>query len=303
MKFSLSLSYTDPHELIDIARAAEDHGFHGIAMGEHVLHPVNIESDYPYRPTPDGPRSIDHQAPLLNLWTTAGAIAGATEKLHFMTSLYLLNLRHPLVSANAAATLVGISNNRFEFGVGTGWMKEEYDELGVPWDGRGKRFDEALDIMQKAWHGVEEPHHGDHYSFQAMGTNPRPVTEVPLYFGGHTLVAMRRAANRGDGWICAPKPELVREQVRTISELRKANGRDDRPFQFCAMLKLPNESAIVELVQVGVDHVIVSCPWRPDLGRAMSTSDKLAALVDLAKTMRSIAAKTATASVAIPAAV
>jgi probable F420-dependent oxidoreductase len=298
MKFSLSLSYTEPHELIDIARTVEDLGFHGIAMGEHVLHPVNIESDYPYRPTPDGPRSIDYQSPLLNLWTTAGAIAGATEKLHFMTSLYLLNLRHPLVSANAAATLAGISNNRFEFGVGIGWMKEEYDELGVPWEGRGKRFDEALDIMDRAWRGIEEPHEGRYYSFAAMGTNPRPAATVPLYFGGHTPVAMRRAADRGDGWICPPKPDAVRVQLETINELRKANGRNDRPFEFCAMLKVPDESTIVELVQLGVDQIVVSSPWRPDLGGAMSTSDKLTALVDLAATMKGIAAKTATTSVA-----
>jgi alkanesulfonate monooxygenase SsuD/methylene tetrahydromethanopterin reductase-like flavin-dependent oxidoreductase (luciferase family) len=257
-------------------------------MGEHLLHPVNIESDYPYKPTPDGPRSIDHNAPLLNLWTTAGAIAGATTKLHFMTSLYLLLLRHPLVSANAAATLAGMSNNRFEFGVGLGWMREEYDELGVPWKGRGKRFDEALDIMEKAWNGVSEAHNGDHYSINAMGTNPLPPASVPLYFGGHSEPAMKRAAVRGDGWICPPRPDLVKLQVDTIREMRKTAGRSDRPFEFCVMLKRPDESLISELRGLGVDHFIISSPWRPDLATPNDTVDKVDVLKDLGETLRKI---------------
>lgn len=290
MKFSLSLSYTDPHELIDLAQTAESSGFFGIAMGEHLLHPVEIGSDYPYKQTPDGPRSIDHNAPLLDLWTTAGAIVGSTKNLHFMTSLYLLLLRHPLVSANAAATLAGISNNRFEFGVGLGWMREEYEELGVPWHGRGKRFDEALDIMERAWNGVSEPHAGEHYSFKAMGTNPLPPAPVPLYFGGVAEGAMRRAADRGDGWICAPRPDLVEEQVRTITEMRKSSAGSDRPFEFCAMLKQPDASLISELSGVGITHFIISSPWRPDLANQSDPADKVPALRDLGEKLGKIGA-------------
>jgi probable F420-dependent oxidoreductase len=290
MKYSLSLSYTNPHEVINLAQTAESAGFFGIAMGEHLLHPVEIASDYPYKATPDGPRSIDHNAPLLNLWTTAGAIMGSTTSLHFMTSLYLLLLRHPLVSANAAATLAGISGNRFIFGVGLGWMREEYDELGVPWSGRGKRFDEALDIMERAWNGVSEPHEGEHYSFKAMGTNPLPPAPVPLYFGGHAEAAMQRAADRGDGWMCAPRPDLVKHQVQTITEMRKAAGRDDRPFEFAVMLKQPDESLIGELAGVGIDHFIISCPWRPDLANQTDPTDKAAALTDMGEKLRKIGA-------------
>ncbi|MFD0094705.1 LLM class flavin-dependent oxidoreductase, partial [Bacillus cereus] len=264
--------------------------FFGIAMGEHVLHPVEINSDYPYKATPDGPRSIDHNAPLLNLWATAGAILGSTTDLHFMTSVYLLNLRHPLVSANAAATLAGISGNRFEFGVGIGWMQEEYDELGVPWKGRGKRFDEALDIMDRAWLGISEPHQGEHYSFAAMGTNPVPPAPVPLYFGGHTEPAMRRAVDRGRGWICAPRPEMARDQVATITERRKAAGKEDEPFEFCAMLKQPDASVIEDLAGIGIGHFIVSCPWRPDLSGPIDTVQKVDALKDMGESLQKILA-------------
>jgi probable F420-dependent oxidoreductase len=290
MKYSLSLSYAAPHEVIGLAQTAESAGFFGIAMGEHLLHPVEIASDYPYKPTADGPRSIDHNAPLLNLWATAGAIIGSTKNLHFMTSVYLLLLRHPLVSANAAATMVGISGNRFEFGVGLGWMREEYDELGVPWQGRGKRFDEALDIMERAWNGISEPHEGEHYSFRAMGTNPTPPVPVPLYFGGHSEPAMRRAVDRGRGWICAPRPDLAKEQVEVINEMRRVAGKDDQDFEFCAMLKQPNESLIGELSEAGIDHFIISCPWRPDLAGPTESGDKLAVLEDTGEALRKIAA-------------
>lgn len=290
MKYSVSLAYADPHEVIDLAQAAESAGFFAIAVGDHILHPVDIASDYPYKATPDGPRSIDHNAPLLELWTTAGAIAGSTKNLHFMTSLYLLLLRHPLVSANAAATLAGISNNRFIFGVGLGWMQEEYEELGVPWRGRGKRFDEALDIMDRAWSGLSEPHQGEHYSFKAMGTNPLPPEPIPLYFGGNAEAAMQRAADRGDGWVCPPTPDLVKQQVQAITEMRKAAGRDDRPFEFTAMLKQPDESLIGELAGVGVDHFIVSSPWRPEFAKQADSGDKVASLTDLGEKLRKIGA-------------
>ncbi|WP_280295700.1 TIGR03619 family F420-dependent LLM class oxidoreductase [Nocardia abscessus] len=290
MKYSLSLSYTTPREVINMAQAAESSGFFGIAMGEHLFHPVDIASDYPYKPTPDGPRSIDHKAPLLNLWTTAGAIIGSTKNLHFMTSVYLLVLRHPLVSANAAATLAGISNNRFEFGVGLGWMREEYEELGVPWQGRGKRFDEALDIMERAWNGVSEPHDGEHYSFKAMGTNPLPPAPVPLYFGGHSEPAMRRAVDRGRGWICAPRPDLAKEQVRTITEMRTVSGKEGSPFEFCAMVKQPDAALIGELTDIGIGHFIVSSPWRPDLANQTDPDEKLAALIDMGEGLRKIGA-------------
>ncbi|MFC7504919.1 TIGR03619 family F420-dependent LLM class oxidoreductase [Nocardioides sp. CPCC 206347] len=287
MKFSLSLAYTDPHEVVTLAQTAENSGFTGIAMGEHLMHPVNIESDYPYKATPDGPRSIDHNAPLLHLWATAGAILGSTTTLRFMTSVYLLLLRHPLESANGAATLSNLSGNRFSFGVGIGWMKEEYDELGIPWEGRGARFDEALNIMDRAWQGVSERHEGKNYSISAMGTNPTPSTPIPMYFGGHAAPAMKRAALRGDGWICAPRPDAVKGQIETINQMRQEAGRDDRPFEYVAMIKQPDPALIRELRGYGVDHIIVSCPWRPDVARAGDAA-KVDVLADLGATLQKI---------------
>ena len=290
MKFSLSLSYTNPSEVVDLAQAAERMGFFGITMGEHLLHPVNIGSDYTYKSTPDGPRSIDHNTPLLNLWATAGAILGSTKHLHFMTAVCLLPLYHPIVSANAASTLAGMSNNRFALGVGIGWMREEYDELGVPWVGRGKRFDEALDVIERAWNGVSGPYEGEHYSISAMGTNPLPPAPIPLHFGGHSEAMMRRAADRGSGWICPPTPDAMLDQIRTITEMRNASGRENHPFEFSALLKQPDASLIRELASGGVEHFILSSPWRPEHANQTDPGEKIPALTNLAQQMRKIGA-------------
>ncbi len=286
MKYSLSLAYAGPEELVDIAKTAEGAGFFAISMGEHVVHPVNIQSEYPYKAVPGGPRSIDHEAPLLNLWVTAGAVVAATTKLHFMTSVYLQLLRHPLISANAAATLAGMSGNRFVFGVGIGWMLEDYEALGIPTDNRGAHFDESLDIIDLAWKGISEPHKGRFYSFEAMGTNPVPPKPIPLYFGGHAEPAMRRAALRGDGWICAPRIDLMKDQIETIGRYREEYGTADKPFEFCAMMKQPDLAVIASLAGAGVSHIIVSSPWRPDVASVRPGESRLEALAALGATMQ-----------------
>ena len=286
MKFSLSLSYTDPSEVVDVAQAAERLGFYSITMGEHLMHPVNVGSEYTY----PGPPSFDQNTPLLNLWATAGGILGSTKHLHFMSAVCVLPLYHPVVSANAASTLAGMSHNRFALGVGVGWLREEYDELGVPWTGRGKRFDEALDIIERAWNGVSEPYEGEHYSIKAMGTNPRPPAQIPLHFGGLAEAMMQRAADRGDGWICPPTPDLMLDQIRTINQMRRASGRENRPFEFSAIFKQPDASLIRELNSAGVKHFILSAPWRPEHANQTDPGEKIPALTNLAQQMRKIGA-------------
>lgn len=306
MKFSWSMaSFTNPHEVIELARVAEESGFHAVAFGEHLVHPLEIESDYPYKARPAGPpttstsseaavdpvragiRTIDENSVALNLWATAGAVLAATTQIKFMSTLALLPLRHPLVAANAAATLAGLSNNRFVFGVGLGWMREEYDALGVPWRERAGRFDEALEIMDRAWRGVSEPYEGKYFSFEAMGTNPTPPAPIPLYFGGHSEPMLKRAALRGDGWICAPKPGLAKEQMQVLREMRRSAGVDARPFELVAMLKEPDPSLVGELAGFGIDHFVFSSPWRPDLGH-FDPADKIDALKELAAKARRV---------------
>jgi probable F420-dependent oxidoreductase len=291
MKYSLSLAYADPQDVIGLAHVAEESGFFAIAMGEHVVHPVNIQSDYPYRAVPGSTRSIDHNAPLLNTWVTAGAVVGATTSLHFMTSVYLPLLRHPLLSGNAAATLAGISDSRFLFGVGIGWMREDFEALRVPQEARGQHLDECLDIMDRAWKGISEAHRGRFYSFEPMGTNPVPPRPIPLYFGGHAEPAMKRAAQRGSGWICPPRIDLMEQQVQTINQMRDEMGVAGNPFEFVAMLKKPDLAVMEQLAEVGVSHIIVSSPWRPDVATMAPGQTKLDALAELGSTMHELTQK------------
>jgi probable F420-dependent oxidoreductase len=264
MKFSLVISYIQPGELIEIAQAAERAGFHALAMGDHPVHPVDVAPTYPYGDA-KGTSSVQAHTPQLDPWVTAGVIAAATERLRFLTSVYLLLFRHPLVTAKAAATFQGASNGRLLFGTGLGWMPEEFACMGVPYAQRGKRFEEALDILEAMWAGGEVEHHGELYDFPAIGTNPTPTAPIPLYFGGHSERMMDRAARRGDGWICAPKLETMAQQIATVRERREAHGRADRPFEFVGMCHRAERSVVEQLASLGIEHLIVRSPWRPDL--------------------------------------
>ncbi len=284
MKYSLVLSYVQPDELVDVVQAAERAGFHGVSMGDHPVHPVDVAPTYPYGDA-KGTSSVRADTPQLDPWVTAGTIAAATTRLHFMTSVYLLLFRHPLVSAKAAATAIGVSGGRLTLGVGIGWMREEFEAMGVPYARRGAHLDEMLDILEKMWAGGEVEHHGEFYDFPAIGTNPTPSHPVPVYFGGHSDKMLERAANRGNGWICAPKLEVMEQQITTIRQRRAELGRDAEPFEFVGMCHKAEPSVVEALAGIGVDHVIVRSPWRPDLPTGPEQGEKLELIAELGQRM------------------
>ena len=144
-------------------------------------------------------------------------------------------------------------------------MREEFECLGESYEKRGARLDETLDILQKMWVGGEVEHHGRFYNFPAIGTNPAPPGPVPLYFGGHSDQMLIRAARRGDGWICAPKMEMVEPQIRCLRALREEFGRADKPFEFVGICVRPETEVIEKMTALGIGHVIMMSPWKPNL--------------------------------------
>jgi probable F420-dependent oxidoreductase len=264
MRYSLSVTYVQSDEMVDVARALERAGFFALTMGDHPVHPVEIAPTYPY--DAQGRSSVTARTPQLDPWVSAGAVAAATENLHYMTTVYLALFRHPLLTAKAASTLAGISGGRFLFGVGLGWMREEYEAMGVPWARRGAHLDEVLGILTAMWAGGEVSHTGEFYRFPPIGTAPTPPARIPLYFGGHSEQMMARAATWGDGWICAGEPELAATQIATIDARRRALDRDHLPFEYVAMVPRIDRDAVAVLADAGVRHVLVRAPWRPDLG-------------------------------------
>ena len=160
MKYWLTLvQVPESDQLVDIARFAEQAGFHGISVADHLVMPTRIESRYPY--TEDGEIFWPLDAPWPDPWVTLGAMASVTRELRLATNIYLAGLRDPFTAAKAAATAAVLSGNRVVCGVAAGWIAEEYALAGIDFASRGRRLDEQIEVMRKLWEYDEVSHEGE----------------------------------------------------------------------------------------------------------------------------------------------
>jgi probable F420-dependent oxidoreductase len=260
-------------DLLELAAAAEDAGFDAIWLGEHVLLPVGYASEHPTH----GVNGHEHitgpivhpDTELVDPMVALAAAAGATRRIRLATGIYILPLRHPLVTARAAATLQEASAGRFLLGVGAGWLEEEFAALDVPFDQRAGRMSEAIEIMRAAWRGRPFEHRGTHFSFAMVQTSHRSAA-VPLILGGNTPAALRRAARVGDGWFSSGTPsfEQAVELVATIRRERAAFGLT-APYR--CYVRVPDASPAVldRYAAAGIDDVVV---WADQLWPATGTA-------------------------------
>ena len=182
-----------------LARAAEEAGFESVWTVDHVVIPAAYRSVYPYDPSGRiGPDDTTFPDPLI--WLTY--IAAATSTLRLGTAILILPERNPVVLAKELATLDFLSGGRVILGVGVGWLKEEYEALGVPWEGRGRRGEESIGAMRALWsRGSGQLHGGHHGSFTDCYLRPQPVNgTIPIHIGGTADTAARRAGRIGDGF-------------------------------------------------------------------------------------------------------
>jgi probable F420-dependent oxidoreductase len=202
MKFALHFgnnSFPDPEEARRIARLAEDVGFHSMIAVDHVVFPFDYESRYPYASSGRLPGNPASPIPDPLIWMTW--VAAATTRLRFMTGVIILPLRNPLVLAKQVATLDLLSGGRIDLGIGVGWLKEEFDALGVPFERRGKRSDEYIAVLRALWKDGGTSFDGEFVTFSDMGSYPKPVhNDVPIIIGGHSEAAARRAGRLADGF-------------------------------------------------------------------------------------------------------
>ncbi|GAA2796243.1 LLM class F420-dependent oxidoreductase [Streptomyces showdoensis] len=202
-----------PADLLAVARAADEHGFDYIASCEHVAVPRRMA------------------AAMSTIWydpvATLSFLAAATERVRLLSHVALVGLRHPLVSAKAYATLDHLSGGRLVLGVGAGHLPEEFETLGVDFAGRGGVLDETVDALHAALGQEEFPEHdGERFSFRDLGQRPRPAQErVPVWIGGSSPAAVRRAALKGDGWLPQGDPrDRLAEQIARLRRLRAEAG-------------------------------------------------------------------------------
>ena len=197
MKFYVSSAFLDAGEIVEIAKAADELGYEGIAIPDHVVNLETLATPYPY--TEDGQRRWQPFTDWLDPWVLVGALSQATERLKFVTTVYIPAMRDPYSAAKAIGTAACLSGGRVELGVGVGWCQEEFDLLGQQFARRGRRTDEMLELMKALWQPGWTEFDGEFYQTPRLEMTPTPP-QIPIYAGGLSDVALRRAA-RNDGWI------------------------------------------------------------------------------------------------------
>jgi probable F420-dependent oxidoreductase len=273
MKFWQAVSFTEPEQLVEIAKIAEEVGFDGILVSDHLFFPERLESKYPY--TPDGVPGFSAATPWPEPFSLVAAMSSVSTRLRFATMVYILPLRNPLEVAKATATLDILSAGRFVLGVGAGWMKEEFDQLGVDFRTRGARLDESIDVLRALWKGGMVEHHGRFFDFPRLQMSPAPSRPVPIYVGGASGIALRRAARACDGWLGnGSDPAEASRILGELARLRREAGRERLPFEAVVPLTTPPDPAVLRRLEDQGAHGTVSYPFLYTLGPTSTLAQK-----------------------------
>lgn len=260
MRFTISLPFTPADHLLPIAKAAEAAGWDAISVPDSVFFPEEVSAGYPY--TSDGKRFWPPEAPWPDPWVAIPAMAAVTERLEFFTNVMKVGIREPLLVAKTVTSTAAMFEGRIGLGVGLSWIPEEFSWLGQEMKTRGKRLDEGIEILRACLAGGWVEHHGRHYDFDRLMMAPAPTEPVPIYVGGHSEPALKRAARLGDGWIAVQvTPDEIAETVPKLTAFREEFGTADRPFEIkVTPLVMPSIEAMDELADLGVTDVI-TVPW------------------------------------------
>lgn len=260
MKFATALAFSDPTQFVEIARAAEAAGWNALALSDHVFFPEHLASPYPY--VEDGKPFWEPSTPWPDPWVAIGAMAAVTTTLRFFTNVYVLPVRNPFVVAKAVGTAAVLSHNRLALGIGVGWMREEFALLEQNFSTRGRRTDEAVAVLRTLWRGGMVEFQGRHYRFDRLEMSPAPTAPIPIYVGGESEPALRRAARLGDGWISVLHSSAeLKAFVDRLRALRAEYGRAAEPFEVIASANdVFDLDGYRRLADIGVTTVL-TVPW------------------------------------------
>jgi probable F420-dependent oxidoreductase len=264
VKIGIPLFRIRPEQAQAVARRAERLGFESVWMPEHLVFPARIASRYPY--APDGVAPVTPETPILDPLILLAYVAAATSTIRLGTNIYILPLRHPLLTARTAITLDVLSGGRLTLGVGVGWLEEEFEAVGVDFRSRGARARECARALRTLWTEPTPEFHGRYFSFGPVKFEPKPVQRpgIPIVFGGETDTALERAAALGDGWYgVGHTPATAAARVRRLRALLAAARRADARFEITVSHRAPDLSHddVAGYADAGVDRVVV-LPWR-----------------------------------------
>ncbi|HEY2661282.1 MAG TPA: TIGR03619 family F420-dependent LLM class oxidoreductase [Caulobacteraceae bacterium] len=282
-----------PQDMLNLAVNAERLGFEGLWFGEHYVIPEHYEGHHPSRKeTPKDQNDardkaiIGDSVRIYDPWFLLGAVAGATKRLKIGTAICIVPMNNPLILARHTVTAHDVSGGRFLLGAGAGWLKEEFDAIGVPFNERGARLDETLAILKKAWAGGYFAHEGKHFRFESLQISPHPV-RVPLVCGGNTGPALRRVAEIADAWINSAMISLdeARSLRDVIEKERAARGTSARPFDYYVRPESADPGEVESFFAAGFENVVL---WGPNVwpnDEAIPLEHKVAGLERVAKSL------------------
>lgn len=257
--FANSGHFSRPELFAELARDCEQLGIESIWTVEHVVIP---QPHMPYPGSKDGQMPGGDQVPIPDPLIPLAYAAAITSRLKFSTGVIILPQRNPLYLAKQLATLDVLSKGRMMVGIGSGWMKEEFDAVDVGFNVRGARTDESIQAMRAIWNEPAASFHGKHFHFHDVNSYPKPVQKggIPIHVGGHSTAAARRAGRFGDGFFpTVTQPDKLKEMFALVHAEAKKAGRDPNRIEFTAM-PAPKPDAVKALADVGVSRVVFGPP-------------------------------------------
>jgi probable F420-dependent oxidoreductase len=286
MKFGLMYAnagpFAYPEMLAHLATTAERVGVESMWSIEHVVIPVGYKSTYPYDPS--GKIPAPEQMPMPDPLISLAYAAALTKTLRLATGILILPQRHPLYVAKEVASLDVLSHGRMILGIGVGWLQEEFDALGIPFEERAARTAESVRAIRSLWKDEAEPFEGKFFRWGKLESHPKPVQRpgVPIVVGGHTELAARRAARYGDGFFPGVSDEeklvwllgIMREECKKV-------GRNPASIEITSGRAAPDVEGVKRLTELGVSRFMVPPPaFDPDgLTRGLESLGNLIAKV------------------------
>lgn len=282
MQFSVQFFGLPADQYLPLGIRAEQLGFHTVWLADHVVTPLDYDKVYPYNEAGDpGYRA---ETPLTDVAVTLGFLAGRTERIRLGAGVFVLPMRNPFHVARSFAAVQNLSGGRLTLGLGTGWMREEFEAVGVPFDRRGARTDEMLEVLDLLWSGRSVEYAGRHLRFPPVHFAGAPTTPIPYVFGGHSPAALRRAARVGSGWF-GPNVDLAATLALTgrIDAERSRLGRTDDFTHHVRLVGELTANTVDRYADAGFGHLVFAPFNRPDIpptlaGRLLALEEAAAAL-------------------------
>ena len=261
MKFGLipvNIGVQSPEQIVELAQLAESLRFESVWTFEHVIVPLDYASKYPYNPT--GKMGAAPETNFVDPLIALSVVAQATSTIRLGTGVNIPSQVNPLYMAKQAASLDFISGGRFMLGVGIGWLQEEFDALGVPFERRGARFDDYLVAMKKIWSGEVVEHDSDFITWHGFKSYPVPVQKphLPVIIGGSKGKIFERIAKHGDGWFAPTGGEELKTSLDTLRTICAAEGRDFTEIEITTMWPgQGGNEAVQALADIGVGRLVI----------------------------------------------